>query len=462
MLLSLILFVFLSMRTMRTDRRKGWVPLPRCWHLFGSIALSQMRGQLRLPLCDAAKYRNSPKGLCMQASINRRLVTKMWIGHMLIVQMLTSSTLQTEQHSFTKVPSCCCLWFFLFSCQWGLWGLTEERAEYLCQDVDTVLFGSIALSQMRGQLRLPLCDPAKYRNSPKGLCMQASINRALSDKDVNWPYAHSPDVDKFHPSNWATFFHKSPVMLLSLILFVFLSMRTMRTDRRKGWVPLPRCWHLFGSIALSQMRGQLRLPLCDAAKYRNSPKGLCMQASINRRLVTKMWIGHMLIVQMLTSSTLQTEQHSFTKVPSCCCLWFFLFSCQWGLWGLTEERAEYLCQDVDTVLFGSIALSQMRGQLRLPLCDPAKYRNSPKGLCMQASINRALSDKDVNWPYAHSPDVDKFHPSNWATFFHKSPVMLLSLILFVFLSMRTMRTERRKGWVPLPRCWHRPFRFNCT
>ena len=144
--------------------------------------------------------------------------------------MLTSSTFQIEQHSFTKVPSCFCLWFSLFSFQWWL---TEERAEYLCQDVG---------------------------------------------------------------------------------------------------------WHLIGSIALSQLRGQLRLPLCDPAKYRNSPKGLCMQASINRRLVTKMWIGHMLIVQMLTSSTLHIWQHSFTKVRSCCCLWFSLFSCRWGL---TEERAEW-------------------------------------------------------------------------------------------------------------------------
>ena len=172
----------------------------------------------------------------MQASISRRLVTKMWIGHMLIVQMLTSSTLQIEQHSFTRAPSCCCLWLSFVS----VWrGRTEERAEYLCQDVDTVLFGS---------------------------------------------------------------------------------------------------------IALSQMRGQLRLPLCDAAKYRNSRKGLCVQASINRRLVTKMWIGHALIAQMLTRSTLHIWPHSFTKVPSCCCLWFSLFSCRWGL---TEEGAEYLCQDVD-------------------------------------------------------------------------------------------------------------------
>ena len=317
--------------------------------LFGSYALSQMRGQLRLPL-----------GLFMQASINRRLVTKMWIDHMLIVKMLTSSPLHIEQHSFTKVPSCFCLWFYLFSRRSGL---TEERAEYLCQDVDTVLFGSYALSQLRGlrgQLRLPLCEKAKYRNSPKGL-RAGKYQSALSDKDVNWPYAHSPDVDKFHPSHLATFFHKSPVMLLSLILFCIC---LAGTDRRKGWVPLPRCWHLFDSVALSQMRGQLRLPLCDPAKYRNSPKGLFMQASINRRLVTKMWVGHMLIVGILTSSTGHTEQHSFTKAVVIDHLWYFFFD--------------------------SFALSQMRGQLCLPLCETAKYHNFRKGFFMQASINRRL------------------------------------------------------------------------
>ena len=136
---------------------------------------------------------------------------------------------------------------------------------------------------------------------------------ALCDKGSNLTDAHSLDIDKLPPSNWATFLYKSSVMLLSLIISGFF----------------------LDSIALSQIRGQLRLRLCDTAKYRNSPKGLFMQAGINRRLVTKMWVGHMVIVQMLTSYTLHVEQHSFAKVRSCCCLWFSLLSFRWGL---TETR----------------------------------------------------------------------------------------------------------------------------
>ena len=195
--------------------------------------------------------------------------------------------------------------------------------------------------QGRGQLVLPKQreNPMTCRNLMSPLDdvksawkYQIPVQSALSEKDVNWPYGHSPNVDKFHPSNWATFFHKSTVMLLSLIPFCIC---LTRTDRRKGWVLVPRCWHLFGVIALSPMWGQPRLQLSDTAKYRNSRKGLFMQASINRRLVTKMRSGHMLIGQMVTSCALHIWQHSFRKVPSCICFWCSLFSCRWGL---TETR----------------------------------------------------------------------------------------------------------------------------
>ena len=108
---------------------------------------------------------------------------------------------------------------------------------------------------MRGQLRLPLCDAAKYRNSRKGLFMQASINRRLV---TWWQRCEFADVDKFHPSIWAMFFYKSPVMLLCLILFAF---RSMRTDRRKGWMP-------FSWIS----RGHTLLAPCDKPNPLNSQK----------------------------------------------------------------------------------------------------------------------------------------------------------------------------------------------
>ena len=84
-------------------------------------------------------------------------------------------------------------------------------------------------------------------------CRQVLYQSALSDKDVNWPYAHSPDVDMFHPS-------------------------------------------------------------------------------------------HIL-------------QQSFTKVPSCCCLWFSLFSFRWGL---TETRPS---------TFAMMLTPSFSVQLRLAKCD---------------------------------------------------------------------------------------------
>ena len=206
---------------------------------------------------------------------------------------------------------------------------------------------------------------------------------ALSDKDVNWPYVHSPDDEKAHDSNWATFFHKSPVMLLSVILL--FSCQWGLTEERAEYLCQDVDTVLFGSIALSHMGGQLRPPFCAAAKYRNSPKGLFTQASINRRLVTKMWIGHMVIVQMLTSPTFHVEQHSFTKLLSCCCVWFSLISFRWGL---TEERAKYLCQDVGPfsleLLFG-----QMRGQTLLPVCE-CGFNLGARGFHFLKPTNAAL------------------------------------------------------------------------
>ena len=237
---------------------------------------------------------------------------------------------------------------------------------------------------------------------------------ALSDKDVNWPYAHSPDVDKLHPSHLATFFHKSPIMLVSSILFVFLSMRAdRRNERGKRFCQDVDTFSIQSHLA--KCGGQLRLPLCDTAKYCNSRKGLSTQASINRRLVTKMWIGmnwpyaHSPDVDKFHPSNWATFFHKSPVILLSliiCGIFSFSIQLHWAKCG-----GNCACYSATLPSTGILERFVRAGKYQL-----------------------ALRDKDVNWPYVHSPDVDKFHSSNF---------MLLSFILFVFFSIRT---DRNKAW----------------